>query len=227
MKNLAKQISEKITNSKLFEAGVRVPTPFFIGEVGDISKSILLSYFHNELYEIPGKADKKRVVFLSSKKILDSGDIISNTKTLGFDSFFWLRTDNVEELYLPENKNKAVFIDFETLFTRVIPIENYKESFFEIKKGEKYDIAHQIPDQLVKNGYEKVKKVGSRGEFGVKGDVLEINIFEKQYRIEFFGDEVEKISDLVNEKEFEKIEVYPNKITEGSDFFLKYLDGIS
>ena len=77
-------------------------------------------------------------------------------------------------------------------------IEEYLKKTLTINKGDIID-RNQIIDKLVDMLYERNNIDLKRGSFRVRGDVLEvipINQHKKGYRIELFGDEVEKVSEF-------------------------------
>jgi transcription-repair coupling factor (superfamily II helicase) len=63
-----------------------------------------------------------------------------------------------------------------------------------LKPGDSIDLTKAIT-QLVDLGYERVEIVEKRGEFAVRGGILDIFIpgTEHPLRVDFFGDEVEEI----------------------------------
>lgn len=63
-----------------------------------------------------------------------------------------------------------------------------------LKKGQEVD-RETVVSFLVKNGYERVESVESKGTFAVRGDVVDFYAVngEEPYRIDFFGDEIETI----------------------------------
>ncbi len=93
----------------------------------------------------------------------------------------------------------------------------YREMLVELAVGESYDRNALLRD-LVDMRYERNDYEFGRGTFRVRGDVVEIrpSYEEKAIRVEFFGDEIEKLStiDLVTRKTLEiltRISVYPAK----------------
>lgn len=67
------------------------------------------------------------------------------------------------------------------------------------EKGKEYDFI-KCPERLVNIGYKRVDFCEKKGEFAVRGDILEIFPINenKAYKIDFFGDEIEKIRDDEN-----------------------------
>ncbi|MBO8131738.1 MAG: excinuclease ABC subunit UvrB [Candidatus Marinimicrobia bacterium] len=95
--------------------------------------------------------------------------------------------------------------------------EEYKKFIVMIKKGEKIDIRWLI-SKLVDIYYSRNDQVLERGNFSLKGDVLEIFPAYEDYafRIEFFGDYIDRICSInpVTRnilKEHDNIVIYPAK----------------
>lgn len=95
--------------------------------------------------------------------------------------------------------------------------EEYKEMFVFIKQGEDIDLTEMLK-KLVSIQYDRSNVELSRGTFKVIGDVVEIHpaYEEFAYRIELFGDEVERLSIInpVDGATFEnvnEISIYPAK----------------
>ncbi|MEM4441144.1 MAG: hypothetical protein QXS14_06760, partial [Desulfurococcaceae archaeon] len=84
-----------------------------------------------------------------------------------------------------------------------------KEAYLYVIPGEKVNREAFVMD-LIRLGYDRVGQVGERGEFSVKGAV--IDLFSPQYlyptRIEFFGDEVTAIKffDISTQRSIERVE---------------------
>ncbi|NOZ19856.1 MAG: excinuclease ABC subunit UvrB [Planctomycetes bacterium] len=72
--------------------------------------------------------------------------------------------------------------------------EDYKEMFVYLRKGEQVD-RDEIISRLVAIHYERHDFEFGRGRFRVRGDVLEVypSYAETAYRIEFFGDEIDRL----------------------------------
>ncbi len=93
----------------------------------------------------------------------------------------------------------------------------YKEMLVGLAVGESYDRNALLRD-LVDMQYERNDYEFGRGTFRVRGDIVEIrpSYEEKAIRVEFFGDEIERLStiDLVTRKTLEsltRISIYPAK----------------
>ena len=76
--------------------------------------------------------------------------------------------------------------------------EDYKNLMFSIRTGMEYD-RDELLMKLVEIRYNRNDISRDRGTFSVRGDVLEIypaNTNEKAIRVEFFGDEVDRICEI-------------------------------
>lgn len=92
------------------------------------------------------------------------------------------------------NKAKIVIANLASA-TRYLPDkELFLENVINIKKQSKYDL-FTLKKQLIKAGYQLVKKVDQSLQFAVRGDILDIFSinYDNPIRIEFFDDEIEEI----------------------------------
>ena len=77
-------------------------------------------------------------------------------------------------------------------------MENYRDLMISLRKGMQKD-RDEVIRQLIDNQYTRSELDFKRGQFRVKGDVLDIlpvSTFEDGIRVEFFGDEIERISEF-------------------------------
>ncbi len=93
--------------------------------------------------------------------------------------------------------------------------DTYKNSIIDIKTGDTYNMQDLI-NKLYSLGYERETVVSQSGQIAVRGFILDIFPFESNnpVRIEFFDDEIEKISEFdVNSqlryKYLDNIKIYP------------------
>ena len=101
-------------------------------------------------------------------------------------------------------------------FLRYLPNrDTYKKSIIDIKIGDIYDMQDLI-NKLYSLGYERETVVSQSGQIAIRGFILDVFPFESNnpVRIEFFDDEIEKISEFdVNSqlryKYLEDIKIYP------------------
>ncbi len=95
--------------------------------------------------------------------------------------------------------------------------EEYRSFVLSLKRGENYN-RYRLLHRLVEMQYERNDTDFTRGRFRIRGDTLEIQptYEELALRIEFFGDDIERIVEidpLTGEllKEMESIDIYPAK----------------
>jgi len=80
------------------------------------------------------------------------------------------------------------------------PRGTFKTNFIDIAEGDEADI-DEFKRKLHGVGYERVQYVESRGEFSVRGGIVDIFAADSEnpYRIEFFGTEVDSIREFKTE----------------------------
>ncbi|MDD5732010.1 MAG: CarD family transcriptional regulator [Patescibacteria group bacterium] len=210
-----KTISEKIEQlDKIKNARKMLSERGFvsIGEVGGVGKTFLTHVLQEET--------GKKVVFLTE-------NVEEFKKNFEDWNILFVETQNFASL----REEKNILFSFKDIFKKVIPFAEYKEKILDLKVGDKTDLV-RLADFLADVGYQRVKKPDSRGEFGIKGDILDIlpagfggvNISEEKVRIEFLGDRVEKIVGNADLRSLREIQIYPVEIPEGDEYFISYLD---
>ncbi len=75
-----------------------------------------------------------------------------------------------------------------------VPDASLRPAGFAVSRGEEVDLG-VIGELLVEAGYERVDQVDDRGQFAVRGDILDVfgATEERAARLELFGDEIESI----------------------------------
>ena len=81
-----------------------------------------------------------------------------------------------------------------TVFEALMQYFPKKIDYLTLEKNSDYDFL-EITKKLVKLGYKKVDFSENKGEFSIRGDILEVYPINENfvYRIDFFGDTVERI----------------------------------
>lgn len=133
-----------------------------------------LLLYESEVYFFPGKD----LVFYNIDAI--SGDLR------------WERLKVLKELMDPRKKIIVTTID--TLTAAYAPLEHYKAYQITIDKTMEIDLK-DLSEKLVSSGYHRTELVEGKGEFALRGGILDV--FPPQeslpYRIELFGDEVDSL----------------------------------
>ncbi len=156
-----------------------------------------LSLYTTEVYYLP----TKEVVFYNIYAI--SGDLR------------WERLKVINEILSP--KKKIIVTCIESLESAYIPKELYTKYTFKLSVGDIIEIK-LLEEKLIKSGYERVDIVENKGEFSVRGGIIDIYppISSEPYRLEFFDDEIDSIRNFnVNsQRSIEKvnnINIFPAK----------------
>src|SRR5687767_8535659 len=89
----------------------------------------------------------------------------------------------------------AVVVASVTALSEKVPDPGLRPHGFEIGKGELLDL-EEVTNQLVACGYERVDQVEERGQFALRGDILDVYpaTEERAVRCELFDIEVERLT---------------------------------
>jgi len=124
----------------------------------------------------------------------------------------YARMEGLLKLY--NNEAEIVVLSIETLMQPIISKKNMQNSILKLMVANEYDI-EEIKEKLVNLGYERYDLVEGKGNFSVRGDILDIGISQRQgVRIEFFGDEIDQIryfeiSSQRSNEVVNQIKIYP------------------
>ena len=177
-----------------------IDKPLFIFTNSDMEAKNLyedLSFYINEVYYFPSKD----VVFYNVDAI--SGDLR------------WERLKVIKEMV---SKGKKIIVtSIEVLSPRYTPIELFKEYTTTLKVGKQIDIL-ELAERLIQCGYERMDMVDGKGQFSIRGGILDIfpTISVYPYRVELFDDEIDSIRTFNVESQrsidkVTKIEIFPAK----------------
>ncbi len=104
-------------------------------------------------------------------------------------------SQRIRTLYaLPKQQKGIVLITASALMQRLPPRTFLEQHALIIKSGEQM-LPEQFRERLVDAGYRNVSQVEERGEFAVRGSILDLFPMSSDfpYRVEFFDDEIETI----------------------------------
>lgn len=144
------------------------------------------------------------------------------TKELAFYNVYavsgdlrWERLKVIKEM--TEEGKKVIVTCIEALASVYIPAELYRKYTFKIKIGDNINLV-EFNKRFVECGYERAEVVESRGQFSIRGGILDIfpPISSEAFRIELFGDEIDSIRtfNTDSQRSIEKvneIEIFPAK----------------
>ena len=116
------------------------------------------------------------------------------------------------------NEKSRILIFTERTFLQYLPSPQYLKQFsFSLKKGDSFDTS-VIAKKLSKLGYMRVPKVNVRGEFSLRGEVLDIFLPCDDFatRIIFDFDEIESIKEFETDNQVtvgtkDSVTIYPMK----------------
>lgn len=92
------------------------------------------------------------------------------------------------------SKKTVVTASINSIITRVMPKDRFKESIIELKYGNNYDL-NELRSKLVNLKYERVDAIEGVGQFSVRGGIIDVFSPSESnpVRIEFFDDEIDSI----------------------------------
>ena len=120
-----------------------------------------------------------------------------------------------------DKKSNVIVTTAEAVMQKMISRDVLFSSCLEIEVGNEYNISN-LKEKLIAMGYERTDLAESRGNFSVRGGILDIAISEnKGVRIEFWGDEVDSIRyfNLSSQRSIEMIQKI--KINPSHEFLLE------
>jgi transcription-repair coupling factor (superfamily II helicase) len=168
-----------------------------------------LIFYTNEVYYFP----IKEMVFYNIDAI--SGDLR------------WARLKVINEIL--NNKNKKIIVtSIEAFAAKYTPHRSFLEYSMNFKEGDEIDLA-EIAKKLIQSGYERVEIVEGRGQFSLRGGILDVfpTCSTYPYRVELFGDEIESIRTFNTESQrsiekVREINIFPAKEIIISEKMLEY-----
>lgn len=91
-------------------------------------------------------------------------------------------------------KKNIVVTTIDALLVKMFPNARYRGEEFSIKVGDNIQI-NSVVEKLVKFGFERTENVEGKGQFAVRGGIIDVFCINNDlpFRIEFFGDEVDSI----------------------------------
>ena len=140
-------------------------------------------------------------VAIFPKKELVTYDYIAESKDLPYERIEVLNN-------IRANKVKVVILTIEALMQDMISKDILYRNSIKIKIGDTLSIDY-LKHKLVDLGYERKDLIDGRGQFSIRGGIVDISISEKQgVRLEFWGDDIDSIRrfDIISQRSIEMIE---------------------
>ncbi len=148
----------------------------------------------------------KKVVYFPKKEIV-TYDYDVESKDLIYE-----RMDALNKIYT--NEAQIIVTTIEACMQEMIAKKDLFSNIISFEFDKNYNF-EEIKQKLVNLGYERVDLIEGKGQFSIRGDILDIALTEnKGVRIEFWGDEIDSIryfniSSQRSIEEIKKINIYP------------------
>lgn len=148
----------------------------------------------------------KKVVYFPKKEIV-TYDYDVESKDLIYE-----RMDALNKIYT--NEAQIIVTTIEACMQEMIAKKDLFSNIISFEFDKDYNF-EEIKQKLVNLGYERVDLIEGKGQFSIRGDILDIALTEnKGVRIEFWGDEIDSIryfniSSQRSIEEIRKINIYP------------------
>ncbi len=208
--NLSKQIETQkspISISGLTSVGM---TQILTG-IHEYNKKPIILITYNEIQakkiiENIQTFEKDKVVFFPKKEIV-TYDYVAESKELPYE-----RIETLNKI--KENKNLIIVTTIEALMQKLPSKDILFKNILEFKIGDICNL-EEIKRKLVNLGYSRSDLIEGRGQFSIRGGIIDISINEATgVRIELWGDEVDSIRNFSISSQrsisnIEKVKIYP------------------
>ena len=153
-----------------------------------------IKYFTDKVYYLP----KKEVV---------TYDYVAESKDLPYERIEILNK-------IQEMKTGIIITTIETALQKMINRKALYKNLLKLKVGDILNL-EEVKKILIDLGYSRCDLIEGRGQFSVRGGIVDISLTEKEgIRIEFWGDEIDSIRyfNIISQRSTEnidKITIYP------------------
>ena len=182
-----------------------------LSAINQYNKKPILLITYNEIQakqilEIVENFEKEKAVLFPKKEIV-TYDFVAESKDLPYE-----RIETLNKI--KDKKNLIVVTTIEALMQKLPPKEILFKNILEFKVGDIYNL-EELKKTLVNLGYSRCEFIEGRGQFSVRGGIVDISINETLgVRIEFWGDEVDSIRNfnITSQRSIntlDKIKIYP------------------
>ncbi len=205
IKNIEKE-SSPVEISGLTDIGMLQ----MLASINAFSKKPMLLVTYNE---IEAKKIYENIQYFADniirfpKKEIVTYDYIADSKDLPFERIEALNK-------ITQNKNNIVIATIESLMQKLPSKETLYKNQLNFKVGQIHKV-EDVKKQLIDLGYTRFELIDGRGQFSVRGGILDISLTtEIGIRIEFWGDEIDSIRtfNIVSQrsiKNLDKVSINP------------------
>ena len=186
--DLVKQI-EKQTSPIEILGLVDVGMEQIISSINEFAKKPICIVTYNEIQAKKIEENLKyftdKVVLFPKKEIV-TYDYIAESKDIPYE-----RIDALNKIV--SKKNLIVITTIEAVMQKLPLKETLYKNKLDFKIGDTYNL-EEIKQKLVKLGYTRYDLIEGKGQFSIRGGIVDISITETTgIRIEFWGDEIDSI----------------------------------
>ena len=188
---LTKQISKTgpITISGL----VDVEKLHVLAGIFNETKRPMVLVTYNEIQARKLYQDLKKLIkqtYFFPKKEITSYDYVAQSKEIEYK-----RIDVLNKMYLAKQKKEPIIIvtTIEAVMQKMVAKNTLYQNVIDFEVGKTY-LLDEIKEKLVGLGYERSDLIENKGQFSIRGGIVDVGLSEKiGVRIEFWGDEVDSI----------------------------------
>ena len=152
---------------------------------------VLVTY--NEIQARKLYQDLKKLIkqtYFFPKKEITSYDYVAQSKEIEYK-----RIDVLNKMYLAKQQKEPIIIvtTIEAVMQKMVAKNTLYQNVIDFEVGKTY-LLDGIKEKLVGLGYERSDLIENKGQFSIRGGIVDVGLSEKiGVRIEFWGDEVDSI----------------------------------
>ena len=191
-KELVQQINEK--NSPIVISGlVDVEKLHVLAAIFNETKRPMVLVTYNEIQARKLYQDLKKLIkqtYFFPKKEITSYDYVAQSKEIEYK-----RIDVLNKMYLAKKQKEPIIIvtTIEAVMQKMVAKDTLYQNVIDFEVGKTY-LLDEIKEKLVGLGYERSDLIENKGQFSIRGGIVDVGLSEKiGVRIEFWGDEVDSI----------------------------------
>ena len=188
---LTKQISK--TGPIAISGLVDVEKLHVLAGIFNETKRPMVLVTYNEIQARKLYQDLKKLIkqtYFFPKKEITSYDYVAQSKEIEYK-----RIDVLNKMYLAKQQKEPIIIvtTIEAVMQKIVAKDTLYQNVIDFEVGKTY-LLDGIKEKLVGLGYERSDLIENKGQFSIRGGIVDVGLSEKiGVRIEFWGDEVDSI----------------------------------
>ena len=188
---LTKQISK--TGPIAISGLVDVEKLHVLAGIFNETKRPMVLVTYNEIQARKLYQDLKKLIkqtYFFPKKEITSYDYVAQSKEIEYK-----RIDVLNKMYLAKKQKEPIIIvtTIEAVMQKMVAKDTLYQNVIDFEVGKTY-LLDGIKEKLVRLGYERSDLIENKGQFSIRGGIVDVGLSEKiGVRIEFWGDEVDSI----------------------------------